>query len=115
MTLLWTWGGDFFGYMDGYALWTYDGRHVGRFIKMEAYGKNGDYLGEIKSENRLITNTSKKHTKRGSFTPHAKRAGIAKYAKYAGYAMYAGHEDFPLSENINDYMLWPLYCLICLI
>jgi len=28
---LWTWGGSDFGYRDGDELWTYDGRHVGRF------------------------------------------------------------------------------------
>ena len=99
MEWFWTWGGRCFGYRDGDNLWTYDGQHVGRFHDDEIYTRDGRYLGEIMSENRLITNKSKKSWRCSSFTPYAKRAGYAKYADYAGYAMYAGYGDFPKLEK----------------
>ncbi len=65
----------------------------------EVYAPEGQYLGEIMSRNRLITNKNKKSWRRGSFTPHTQHAGYAKYADYAGYAMYAGYEDFTKLER----------------
>jgi len=100
MTLLWTWGGTFFGYREEDALWTYDGKHVGWFQGVEAYSIKGSYLGEIESENRLITRQHKKHLKAPVFAAYANRAGIARYVNYVGYVMYAGCEDFPLPENL---------------
>ena len=87
------------GYRDAYELWTYDGKHIGHFHKDEVYARNGKYLGEIMSRNRLITNKNKKSWRRNTFTPHAQRAGYAKYADYVDYAMYAGYEDFPKLEK----------------
>ena len=104
MNWVWTWGGRCFGYMDGDDLWTHDGRHVGRVSKDregEIYGPNGRYLGEIRNDNRLITNVSKKSWAGFGFAPYGRRAGFAKYADYAGYAMYAGHEEFPAPEDIR--------------
>lgn len=92
-------GRRYFGYRDGDNLWTYDGRHIGRFYNNEVYSSNGQYLGEIINRNRLITNRGKKSLRRGGFTPYAQRGAYAKYADYAGYAMYAGCENFPELER----------------
>lgn len=97
---LWTWGGKCFGYKDGENLRTHGGKHVGRFVGEEVYDQNGYYIGEIRNDNRLITNLSKKNKRGGIFTPYANYAAYAKYADYAGYAMYAGYEDFPDSEAL---------------
>ncbi len=99
MLMLWTWGGEFFGYREGDDLWTHDGHHVGRFIKDEVFGRDGRYLGEIMQKDRLITSTMKGIQRSGIFTPYGKRVGIVKYVKYAGYAMYAGYRDFPSPDS----------------
>jgi hypothetical protein len=94
MEALWTWGGKYFGYRDGDDLWTHDGRHVGRFYYNEVYGPNGQYLGEIKTNNRLITCQSKKSVRRGSFAALPNRVGFVPNVDYEGYVMYVGYEDF---------------------
>ena len=95
MDWLWNWGGACFGYRDGDALWTHDGRHVGRFHGAEVYGPDGGYLGEVMSNNRLITDMVKRGWRQGTFAPYARRAAYGRYASYVGYAMYVGHTDFP--------------------
>ncbi len=60
MDWFWNWGGECFGYRDGDSLFTYFGREAGRFDGEEIYGSNGRYLGEVMSDNRLITSRSKK-------------------------------------------------------
>ena len=55
MNWFWNWGGECFGYRDGDSLFTYFGREAGRFDGEEIYGSNGRYLGEVVSDNRLIT------------------------------------------------------------
>ncbi len=59
MDWFWTWGGECFGYRRDDKLFTYHGLQVGRFYGDEVYGSDGRYLGEIKSEKRLITNGGK--------------------------------------------------------
>jgi hypothetical protein len=98
MQWLWTWGGISFGYREKNNLWTHDGRHVGRFHGDDIYGSDGSYLGEIKSKDRLITNLSKKHWRKPSFSPFARRIGYVRYVNYVGYVMYVGYEDFPAPE-----------------
>jgi hypothetical protein len=60
MDWFWNWGGECFGYRDGDSVFTYFGKEVGRFDGEEIYGSNGRYLGEVMSDNRLITSRSKK-------------------------------------------------------
>ena len=93
MQWLWTWGGTSFGYRSDDALFTHKGKQVGRFHDDEVYGPDGRYLGEIKSENRLITNRSKKSRIRSGFTPRP-GGSYARYVNYVGYVMYVGYEDF---------------------
>jgi hypothetical protein len=101
MEWLWTWGGICFGYRDGDHLWTYDGRHVGRFEGKEVYASNGAYLGEIMSNNRLITSRTKSNWCKISFTPFSNRTGYTRYTNYTGYTMYSGCEDFPAPEALR--------------
>jgi hypothetical protein len=96
----WLWNCECFGYREGDNLFTYFGHEVGRFDGEEIFGSNGRYLGEVMSDNRLITSRSKKSWVRGSFGP--RRSGsYARYANYAGYAMYAGYEDFPGPDSFR--------------
>lgn len=100
MDWLWTWGGKSFGFRDGDRLFTYFGLQVGQFYDQEVYGADGRYLGEVMSEDRLITHCSKKNWKQSGFTP-VQSGGYVKYADYVGYVMYAGYEDFPSPDNFR--------------
>jgi hypothetical protein len=100
MDWLWTWGGVSFGYRDDDGLFTYFGREVGRFDGEEIYGSNGRYLGEVMSDNRLITSRSKKAWVRGSFTPRS-GGSYVRYVGYVGYVMYVGYEDFPAPDSFR--------------
>ena len=53
MTDLWTWSGQYFGYLDGEHLWTRDGRHVGRCLRDDVFAPDGKYLCQIAFSNRL--------------------------------------------------------------
>jgi hypothetical protein len=100
MDWFWNWAGKCFGYRDGESLFTYFGKEAGRFDGEEIHGSNGRYLGEVMSNNRLISSRSKKGWARGSF---AARTGgsYARYGNYVGYVMYAGYEDFPGPGNFR--------------
>jgi len=67
MDWFWNWGGECFGYREGDSVFAYFGKEVGRFDGEEIFGSNGCYLGEVMSDNRLITSRSKKSWVRGSF------------------------------------------------
>lgn len=103
MEWFWTWGGECFGYRDGDNLRTYDGKHIGKFYYDEVYDRNGNYLGEIRNSNRLITKNNKKNNKKRQFTPYSKRGGYSKRSGYTGYTMYLGYDDFPSPDSFDDY------------
>lgn len=94
MDWLWTWGGTSFGYRDGDNLWTHDGRHVGKFHGDEVYGSDSSYLGELRN-GKLITNTSKKSKRKGSFALYTSRVGYVNKVDHVGTVMIVGYEDFP--------------------
>ena len=101
MKTLWTWSGTFFGHRDRIDLWTFDGRHVGRFYDDEVYGPDARYLGEILRKNRLITCLKKKSRHKEVFDPYDKGVGVIPYADDLGLKMIAGYEDFPSPENLR--------------
>ena len=100
MDWYWTWGGECFGYRMDDKLFAYHGLQVGRFEGDEIYGADGCYLGEVMSENRLITHHGKTGYRRYGFSP-VRYGSYARYASYASYAMYAGYEDFPSPDEFK--------------
>ncbi len=91
---LWTWSGESFGYRNQDALYSYEGTQVGRFAEGdEIYGQEGDYLGEIRSTGRLITNLSKNKWRRQSFLPTAGR-GFEQKAHAIAKDIPQGFKDF---------------------
>jgi hypothetical protein len=91
---LWQWNGSYFGYRLNDQLFTRSGRCVGVFRGDEVYGHRGQYLGEIKSRDRLITNTEKLD-KRGPAAPDVMGEPAPEVSKRPEYAMYVAHEAFP--------------------
>jgi len=100
MNWYWTWGGECFGYRVKDRLFAHHGIEVGHFDEDEVYGSDGRYLGEVKSEKRLITHRAKKNWRRCGFTP-TRYGSYARYCNYVGYMMYAGYEDFPSPEDFR--------------
>ena len=94
MGRMFTWGGRSFGYKDAENLWTYSGKHAGKFRGDEVYGPDGRYLGELKN-GKLITRTSKKSRRKSAFTPRMNRMGRTKTVNRVANVMLAGYEDFP--------------------
>lgn len=50
MKLLWTWLGEFLAYREEGCLFSYTGRHIGRFFDKEVYSDEGMYLGELMND-----------------------------------------------------------------
>ena len=99
----WNWGGHYVGYRLSDGLFCSDGRQVGYFAEGdEVYGCNGDYMGEARSSDRLITNLSKKTWTRGSLIPRFLKSSPG-HRDVNAKQMLAGHEDFPvLQEHVRS-------------
>lgn len=100
VTWLWTCSGEFFGYRIEDSLFTYAGRQAGQFGEGdEIYDAKGEYIGEVRLLNRLITNLSKRTWRRRPFLSRAgtrfKRSG-----DLASVPIAPGFEDFPSSSLI---------------
>ena len=90
----WAWGGKYIGSKSSDILYSYKGYPIGRFYGEELYDFNGKYIGEIKNNNRIIVNLSKKSYTRSVSSKPCSHSATACYCDYAGYAMYVGYEDF---------------------
>ncbi|WP_061151998.1 hypothetical protein [Caballeronia arvi] len=95
MNWLWTWSGNSFGYRVDDQLRTHDGRHVGRFVGEEIYGADGLYLGELASEDRLITRQRKLGRFRLPFRPRMKQVERVQRTARAARLIRPGCQDFP--------------------
>jgi hypothetical protein len=95
----WNWSGHYVGYRLSDGLFSYDGRQVGYFAEGdEIYGCNGDYMGEVRSGNRLITNLSKKAWTRRNLIPRFMKSSPG-HRDMDSKPMLAGHEDFPIPAD----------------
>lgn len=92
----WSWRGRYVGYRSSECLFSRDGTQVGYFAEgEEVYGCTGDYIGEVRGDNRLITNLSKKVWTRKTITPRfLKHASCPRDLN--AKEMLAGYEDFPV-------------------
>jgi hypothetical protein len=95
LSSFWNWSGRYIGYRVSDGLFYCDGRQVGYFAEGdEVYGCNGDYIGEIRGGNRLITNLSKKAWTRRSLIPRFLKSSPG-HRDVNAKQMLAGYEDFP--------------------
>jgi hypothetical protein len=95
----WSWRGRYVGYRSSGCLFSRDGRQVGYFAEGdEVYGCSGDYIGEVRSDSRLITNISKKAWTRKSVTPRFLKNSSCPH-DVNEKEMLAGYEDFPVPRE----------------
>jgi hypothetical protein len=52
-------------------------------------------MGQIMSENLLITHKAKKSWQRSTFSPFFRRPSDVEYPERVGHAVFPGYEDFP--------------------
>lgn len=91
----WNWRGQYVGYRRSDCLYSRNGRQVGYFAEGdEVYGCSGDYMGEVRDSNRLITNLSKKAWTRRSVTARFLNSSPSHY-DVSAKQMLAGFEEFP--------------------
>jgi hypothetical protein len=93
----WAWGGKYIGTKHGNYLYSASGKPLGTFYNEEIYDFRGHYIGEIKSENRLIYNKSKSNRIHSVSMKPCNSTGCS-YCDYVGYIMYAGYEDFKVNN-----------------
>ncbi len=89
----WAWGGKYIGQRSEEVLYSSNGTPIGTFFGKELYDFDGYYIGEIKSQNRIIVNSQKKNLRKSARCRPCSHCGTS-YCDYCGYAMYAGYEDF---------------------
>lgn len=92
----WAWGGKYIGQRSGDILYSSRGTPIGRFYDEELYNFQGYYIGEIKSQNRLIVNKQKKNRRKSASSKPCSHGGTS-YCDYCGYVMYAGYENFSVT------------------
>jgi hypothetical protein len=76
------------------------GHHIGRFVEDEVYGVDGQYLGELGSEDRLITRQRKLGRRKSSFRPRMVRMARMQRMGRMARMMRMGCEDFPSPEEL---------------
>ncbi len=92
----WNWSGHYVGYRLTDSLFSQNGQQLGYFAEGdEVYGCNGEYLGEIRTRGRLITNLRKKAWTRRSMAPSVQRSSPG-HANVSPKDMLAEFEDFPV-------------------
>ena len=99
LSSFWNWSGQYVGYRLSDGLFCYDGRQVGYFAEGdEVYACNGDYIGEVRSGNRLITNLRKKAWTRRTFIPQFLKS-FPGQRNVNAKEMLVGFEDFPAPQE----------------
>lgn len=92
----WDWGGRYVGYRVSNNLFSQEGTHLGYFDEAdEVYSCTGKYLGEIRSNDRLIRNPRKKLWTRENVVANFQRVAPGR-SDVTPKEMIANFEDFPL-------------------
>ena len=95
MTDLWTWSGQYFGYLEGEDLWASDGRHIGRCQRDDVFDPDGNYLCQIAFSNRLRVARADRLLRIDPFPRKPDRAPREPLPKRMPYTTIGGYEDLP--------------------
>ncbi|WP_333645811.1 hypothetical protein [Lacrimispora sp.] len=94
MEKYWNWEGNYIGVRQKDYLTACDGIILGKFYGKEIYDQNGNYIGEIGKNNRLIKNKTKENFRRPGFSFYVKGTITAPFKSCDPYPMIPGYEDF---------------------
>ena len=91
----WNWGGHYVGYRLSDCLFSHSGQQLGYFAEGdEIYGCTGEYLGEVRKGDRLITNLGKKAWTRRTVVPTVQKSAPGQ-SDIGAKEMLPNYEDFP--------------------
>lgn len=91
----WNWHGQYVGYRSSDGLFSCDGLQLGYFAEGdEVYACCGEYIGEVRNRNRLITQLCKKAWTRRPVQPRRLKSSPGR-PDIGAEEMLAGFEDFP--------------------
>jgi len=100
--IYWNWAGHYVGLRVSDGLFYSDGRQLGFFAEGdEVYRCDGNYLGEVRGRNRLITNLSKKAWTRRGVVPSSLKSSQA-HPELNAKEMLLGYEDFPAPSSRGE-------------
>ena len=71
----WAWGGKYIGHRSGDYLYSKNGEPLGYYTGNDIFDFNGKYIGEVRNDNRLIVDTSKRHYRGSSRAKPANTIG----------------------------------------
>lgn len=97
MTDFWAWGGKYIGFKTGNVLYSKKGHPIGYFHNNMLFDFSGNYLADIRNENRLITVKSNRCIRASSLCKPINSCG-RNCINYVGNVMIAGCEDFIFEE-----------------
>ncbi len=104
---LWTWSGESFGYISNDALYTTNGLHVAYVVQDGAeqliFSVDGQYIGEVKDGDRLITKLSRLGRTRGSRSQRSMRSARSGRSHRSGRSMRSGYQDFPSRSQFEQW------------
>ncbi len=96
MTDLWTWSGQYFGYLeDSGNLWASDGRHIGRCVRDDIFAPDGSYLCQIAFSNRLRVARADRLLRIDPFPRLADQAPRPPLPERMPYTSIGGYDDLP--------------------
>jgi hypothetical protein len=94
----WNCHGTYIGYRASDELFDMNGRQIGYFAEgNEVYGCNGRYLGEVRGQDRLITNPKKQAWARPASVPRALQHSAGRRDQ-PPVEVRPGYEDFPVAS-----------------
>lgn len=97
---VWTWCGVCFGYREQDNLWTYDGRHVGRYFGTKIHAADGRYIGEV-WRGRLVTDPENHSVRQPGFVSEERRRPRERYTGFEGPPIPYGLTEFPAPEEVR--------------
>lgn len=98
MERFWTWSGRYIGVRQKDYLVSVEGRVLGRFYGEELYNANGNYIGEVQKENRIIKNRNKEIQKRPIFSRSIRGYVTGRLSDASAYPLIGSFEDFEYEE-----------------
>ncbi len=100
MVRYWSWEGNYVGVQQKDYLVACDGTILGKFYGTEIYNQNGNYIGELGKNERLIKNLNKINNHRQAFSFYVKGTITAPFKNSASYPMISGFADFTISQTL---------------